>query len=425
MIQFHMIARAYGFLLQEMLGVFPVVALIGPRQIGKSTLVTGEDIASGRRYATMDSIPERSLAQSNPVGFLDDSTPLTIDEVQLAPGLVREIKRRVDARREPGQYLITGSADLNAAADLSHILAGRVGVLELPPLTRWKVHRHTTGNESPPDWVSFIGEGPATIRSAAARIPGDSFDWKTLAVGGFPVNVTASSHRARTLWTESFRTTYLERDLRQISDIGNLMAFSRLMELTAARTGTILNQASLARDVGIPTATVGRYLSILEASLLIRRVPGWYANIGKRIVKSPKLFWRDTGIATHLAGIDATRLAHHPLRGALFETLVHQELAALLPVFVPDARLFHLRTHDGLEIDAVIQSGEHLVPVEIKSRQTVTSEDARSIERWFDLMNEQLPRTPGNLRPAEWGMIIYSGTTIHQVSRRVWALPLV
>ena len=252
-----MIHRANAGLLVEMLTVFPVVALVGPRQVGKSTLVTGESMFSSRLYRTFDGLADRSLAQSDPIAFLDVQGPMTIDEVQLVPSLLRELKRTVDSDRTTGRFLITGSADLNYAADLSHVLAGRVGIVELPPITHFERDSGHAGEQ--PCWIRFALGGPDTLDlHPCGTHATDRFQWRELTVGGFPLSITAASERARRLWFESFRLTYLERDLRRILDVGNLAAFARLMELSAARTGGILNVASMARDCGIPVPTAGR-----------------------------------------------------------------------------------------------------------------------------------------------------------------------
>lgn len=230
-----MISRVFFDLLQEMLTIFPVVAVTGPRRVGKSTLVLREPVARNRRYVTMDSIPDRALAESDPVSLLESECP-TIDEVQLVPQPLREVKRNVDRDPTPGRYLITGSADLNYAADLSHTLAGRVDLIEVPPITLFE--RYGGGNlpDGRPAWVSYITDGPEA--AARLQVEGASmgFSWQDLTVGGFPLSITSTSERARQLWVDSFRTTFLERDLRRLSDIGNLVGFSRIMELSVART---------------------------------------------------------------------------------------------------------------------------------------------------------------------------------------------
>jgi predicted AAA+ superfamily ATPase len=404
-----LIDRFYSSLLQEYLELFPVVAVVGPRQVGKSTLVTSPEIGKGRTYQTLDDISLRSVAERDPRAFLDHPGPVTIDEVQLAPGLLRELKLMTDRDRIPGRFLLTGSADLDHCADLSSVLAGRVGVLRLPPITR----SEETGTER---WRELLGcETVDDLDDHFAGQTAAPFDPDRLLRGGFPPALQAASDRARVLWMDSFRMTYLERDLRRISDIGNLADFDRLMRLSAGISSGLLNQAHLARDAGLSPATAGRHLSVLEASLLIHRLPPYFTNVGKRLVKSPKLFWSDTGLCAHLLGLSLkSDLEAEPLmRGKLFETFVMMEIRALLPLVLPSARLFHLRTHDQLEIDGLIDTGQKKLLFEVKSGRTVTADDALPIERWLKLKPDHGP-----------GLVLYAGEEYRILSPRVRAVPV-
>lgn len=404
-----MIYRIYTKRLLEMLELFPVVAVIGPRQVGKSTLVLSEPIGRNRRYITLDDLASRALAERDPLALLEQAGPVTIDEIQLVPELLRGVKQQVDRDRSAGRYLITGSADLNHCADLSGVLAGRVGILPLPPITCFEER----GMPGTPLWAHFLQQG--TIDTAvSARIHPESFNWNRIVTGGFPLSLTAKNDSQRTLWLEAFRSTYLERDLRRISDIGHLAEFARLMELSAARTAQLLNQAELARDAGLSPATAGRYLSILEASFLIHRQAPYYENIGKRLVKSAKLYWNDTGLVCHLLGIHSSDyLVTNRMKGPLFETFAFGEIQALLPLYMPQARLYYLRTHDGLEIDGLIQQGSTLIPFEIKAAQTVTAEDARPLRRWMALSGRD-----------GIGFVLYAGNRVQLIDRGVWAIPI-
>ncbi len=387
---------------------FPVTAVVGPRQVGKSTMVTHDPIQAGREYLTLDDITLRSFAEKDPKQFLSRKYPVTIDEVQLVPDLLREVKRLTDQNRVPGRFLLTGSADLDHCADLSHVLAGRVGVLALPPITR----AEETGQQNWRKWLE--GRSIEDLDAAFSGKSGAPFDVSRLLKGGFPLSLQAKTDRERTLWMESFRMTYLERDLRRISDIGNLADFNRLMQLTAGNTATLPNQASLARDAGLSPATAGRYLSILEASLLIRRIPPYFTNIGKRLVKSPKLLWTDTGLCSHLLGFkNSSELTREPvLLGRLFETHVLNEVQALLGLLPVAGRLFHIRTHDQLEVDGLVEIGRQKLLLEVKSGRTVTAADAIPIERWIALNPDQGP-----------GIVIYSGTDYQPLSQNVRAIP--
>lgn len=404
-----MIKRIYESLLGEYLGIFPVVAVVGARQVGKSTLVTGERIGAGRRYVTLDELAARGLAERDPGALLEGDGPITIDEVQLAPGLLREIKRRVDEERIAGRYLVTGSADLNHCVELSSVLAGRVGILRLPPILQTEMGGGT-------GWRRWLAA--ETVGDLDAAFEGRSyaaFNWNRLVTGGFPLSLLAKDARERTLWMQAFQTTYLERDLRRLSDVGNLVDFARLMERSASATGTVLNQAQLARDVGMSPATAGRHLSLLEASLLIGRIPPYFANIGKRMVKSPKFIWQDTGLAAHLLGLaDARILRNDPLMaGRLFETFVLTEIQSLLPLVDPAARLFHVRTHDQLEVDGLVQLGRRFLPVEIKAGTSPSGEQAKAINRWTELNPDHGP-----------GVVLHAGTDYVRLSRVARALPV-
>ena len=404
-----MIERFQESLLRELLDCFPVVAVVGARQVGKTTLVTSEGIAAGRTYLSLDDIGLRSVAGEDPKAFLDRGDSITIDEVQLVPELLREIKRLTDKDRKPGRFLLTGSADLDHCADLSAVLAGRVGVLQLPPITLAEENRATGWR----DWLKSRSTKDLDLAFEGRR--GTPFDFERLVRGGFPLSLEAKSARERSLWMESFRMTYLERDLRRISDIGNLAEFNLLMQMTAGFTSSLLNQAALARDVGMSAATAGRHLSILEASLLIHRLPPYFANVGKRLVKSPKLYWTDTGLCAHLTGVNELADLESPggqLRGRLFETFVITEVLALLPLADPAGRLYHLRTHDQLEVDGLVERGPQRLLFEVKASRTVTAADAAPIERWLKLKPEHGP-----------GIVIYAEDTYQTLSANVRAVP--
>jgi uncharacterized protein len=185
------------------------------------------------------------------------------------------------------------------------------------------------------------------------------------------------------------------------------------MKLSALRTAPVLNQAELAREAGLSPATAGRYLSALKANFLIHRLAPYYENVGKRLVKSPKLYGTDTGLACHLLGLHDSDLPSHRMKGALFETFVIREIQSLLPLYMPQARLHYLRTHDQLEIDGLIQQGTRLIPFEIKAAATVTAHDADSIRRWMSLTQRE-----------EVGFVLYAGSRMELVGRNIWAIPI-
>lgn len=405
-----MIERVQAKMLTEMLEVFPVVAVVGPRQVGKSTLVQKPEIAGGRVYRSLDDLAVLGLAQRDPRSLVTDADRVTLDEVQRAPELLLAIKREVDTARRPGRFIVTGSADLDFTANLASVLAGRVGVLFLPPIS-WREQQGRLSRAAFCDWVKArsLGQIEETLPGGSV----DAFDADAVMVGGFPLALTAETAGQRRMWFESFRYTYLERDVRQVSEIGHLADFARLLEVAAARTAQTVNQAMLARDVGLSPATAGRYLSLLEATYQIVRRPPYFSNIGKRLVKSPKLYWLDTGMAAHLLGLKTWQdaVAEH-FAGSLFETFVMNEIDGLLRVFDPQARLYHLRTHDGLEVDGIACSGQRILPVEIKASFTVRTDDARALVRYME-----------REKRASLGLVLYMGADVLRLGDRVIALP--
>jgi len=407
----HMIKRAQEKRLLELLDRFPVVAVIGPRQVGKSTLVCGAVVGANREYFSLDDFDTLGLAQKDPNALLSAGKAVTIDEIQRCPDLLRIIKAAVDKNRRSGRFLITGSADLNLVANLASELAGRVGVLSLPPLS-W---RELEGRLMPPVWLSWVNElGIDGIEKAGKTMVPKVSDVDALLSGGYPLAVTAAGVEARRDWFAAFRFTYLERDVRQISNIGNLADFSRLFQTMASRSSQLLNIASLARDVGLNVATAGRYLSLLEASFQIKRLEPWFSNMGKRLVKSPKVYWSDTGLLAHLLGLDTwIDITAHGVSGALIETFAMMEISKHVELFEPSMRLHFVRSHDGLEVDGLLVKGVKQLPFEIKASSTVRVDDARNLEKYMELSGS-----------ATAGIVFYRGSECRRLGRRVLAVPL-
>ena len=406
-----MIKRAHEKRLQELLARFPVVAVIGPRQVGKSTLVQSAGIGADRAYFTLDDFDTLGLAQTDPDALLSTASKVTLDEVQRCPDLLRRIKAFVDRERRPGRFLVTGSADLNLVANLARELAGRVGILTLPPLM-W---RELEGRLAVPAWLNWVNadgvtEIEATIQTGLPKIA----DEEALLTGGYPLSVTANGVDARRDWFAAYRFTYLERDVRQISAIGNLADFARFFQTVASRSSQLLNLASLGRDVGLNATTAGRYLSLLEASFQVRRLEPWFTNMGKRLVKSPKVYWSDTGMLAHLLGLATWKDAvAHGLSGMLFETFAMMEIARQVEVFDSSMRLHFVRSHDGLEVDGLLVRGVKQLPFEIKASSTIRVEDGAGLEKYLALSGK------GTV-----GIVFYRGTERRRLGKRVIAVPM-
>lgn len=319
--------REIGFRLTRALKHLPVVVVSGLRQAGKSTLLQQERaLAAGRTYRTLDDFAVLAAARANPDALLADA--VTLDEVQRCPELLVAVKRSVDERRRPGRFLLSGSANLALLGQVSETLAGRAAYFTLQPMTRREIGR-TTGR--PPFLPRFLRD-PQTPAGAAKPVTEAE-----VVLGGLPPACLGGLEAAAE-WFRGYVQTYVERDIRQLAQVGDLVAFRTLAQLVALRTGQVVVTSSLARDAKLNAATTARYLHLLETSFLTRRLPPFLKNRSTRLIKSPKCHITDSGLAAHLAGITDLTPGHDDLlRGALFETYVAQNLAALLEAHVPDA----------------------------------------------------------------------------------------
>ena len=337
--------RAAGFL-RRCARHYPVVTITGPRQAGKSTLCVS--VFPDLPRVSFEPVDVREYASSDPRSFLREYPGGAIfDEVQHVPGLLSYLQEIVDADPRPGRFILTGSQNLALTAAVSQSLAGRTAVLELLPLSLDELRRFPEAGQSL---------------------------WPVVWAGGYPRiydrNIPADQ------WLRDYVTNYVQRDVRAIQNIQDLTAFATFLKLAAARTGQELNLSELGADAGVSQPTAKGWLSVLEASYLCHRVPAWTRNTRKQLVKTPKLYFIDTGLACWLLGIrDPEQLRLHPLRGAIFESWVAGEvLKARLNAGLP-ARLFHFRQTRGAEIDLLVERGaEDLIAVECKSGATVHSE---------------------------------------------------
>lgn len=350
MYDYYMYPRLLAPTLQRLSASFPVVAVTGPRQSGKTTLV--RHLFTGKAYVSLEDPQERAFASEDPRGFLARFGGGAIfDEAQRWPDLFSYLQGMVDEDRTPGRFVLTGSQQFGLLSGVTQSLAGRVGMTRLLPLS--------------------LDELPS------ARI--DTLTLDELILHGLYPALHAPPAVQAADWLASYVATYVERDVRQVINVQDLAAFQKFLRLCAARTGQLLNASALAGEAGISSHTARAWLSVLEACDLVFLLPPYHRSFGKRLVKSPKLYFVDTGLACWLLGIrDAGTLALHPLRGAIFETLVVGEflkfrLNAGLP---PD--LYFWRDNNGLEADLVFEAGGRPQPVEIKSGATVTPDYIRA-----------------------------------------------
>lgn len=362
------IQRTIEKLLPGILATFPCMAVTGPRQSGKSTLL--RHALPEYRYVTLDDPAVLEQAHSDPVYFLDSlGDHCIIDEIQLAPGILSYVKMRVDAdRSRNGRFVFTGSQQFGMIRNLGDSLAGRIALLDLLPFAAGEMQQTAT-----------ITGGLELFASSCLT-------------GTYP-QLAITPEIDRRLWYSSYIQTYLERDIRSLYDIGSLREFHRFMQLLAVRCSQMLNMSSFATDLGVSVTTIKRWLSVLEAGRIIFILPPHFNNLGKRITKMPKVYFLDTGLACYLAGVrDREQLLEGPLAGALFENYCLQETVKCFANQGERPRLSYLRTNNGLEVDLIIE-GLNLwtLPVEIKLSRTPTAALAAGLTRYASLFAKADP----------------------------------
>jgi predicted AAA+ superfamily ATPase len=358
-----------------------------------------------RPYLTLDAYEVLDQAMNAPDQLLARGDRLILDEVQRAPDLLLSIKRAVDEDRRPGRFLLTGSANLALMAKVSETLAGRAVYLTLGPMTR----REQAGLGTAGSWDLLLDVEPDRWLESIldSTYGGPALDWRDLARrGGYPTPaLELKSDDDRAAWFEGYQRTYLERDLQQLSSVDDLVAFRRLARAAALRVGGLQNQADLARDVGLAPSTAQRWMDLLEASYQLVRLESYSVNRIRRLVKSPKIFWNDTGLALHLAGAEPG--------GAHLENLVASELWAWRETRTRRPEILFWRTSRGAEVDFVIETPDRLVPIEVKTAPRVRVSDARHLELFMDEYPEAAPR----------GILLYGGDQVHPLTERVLAVP--
>ena len=349
----------------------PVVVVTGARQTGKSTLVR-ELLPVHRPYHSLDDLDVRAQAERAPHDLLARGEPLVLDEVQRVPDMLLAVKRMVDQQWRPGRYILTGSANLLLMRRISESLAGRASYLTLWPLTRWELLGEGRAGIWPELFERPVESWPALL----ARQAPPPADWRDVARrGGYPVPaIDLAGREDRAIWFDGYIRTYLERDLQDLSAIESIVDFRRLMQATCLRLGQLLNQTQLGRDVQLPQPTVRRWLSLLETSYQLVRLPAYAANRTKRLIKTPKAYWCDTALALQLGGSSEPQGSH-------FENLVLADLLAWRDSSVsgrPD--LFYWRTTTGEEVDFVIERGGDLIGIEVKVTTRPRVADARHLQ---------------------------------------------
>lgn len=375
------IPRKLASKLLELAGFYPVVVVTGPRQAGKTTLCRAA--FPDKTYVSLESLDTRDFAHTDPRGFLAEyRNGAIIDEIQQVPSLASYLQTEVDELPTLGRFILTGSQHFGISQAISQSLAGRCGLLALLA----------------PDWEE--------LRQFSV-VPDDLYTllWQGSYPRIYDRNIPAQQ------WLADYTATYIERDVRQVVNVGDLLAFSGFMKLCAGRTAQEINLSALGSDAGVSHNTARAWLSILETSYLIHRLPAWHSNIRKQVVKAPKLHFLDSGLVCYLLNIrEPEQLRHHPLRGAIFESWVVAELYKAQVHRGEQPNLYHYRESRGLEMDVLVNLGNRLCAIEVKSAATVAADFFKCFEPFSErVRNTDLPSRIENI-------VVYGGESSQQRS---------
>jgi len=387
----------------------PVVMVVGARQTGKSTFVkTLLKESYPAQYYTMDDPAVLAAAVASPLSFLESLPEQAIlDEVQRVPDIFVPLKKIVDQAKTPGRFILTGSANVLTLPRVSESLAGRMEIHTLWPFSQGEIGKR---KEIFIDTV-FGKNFPKTVRGIKRN---DLIN--RMVSGGYPEIIGRQLKKRRDSWFQSYITSIIQRDVRDLANIEGLKELPNLLALLASRTGGLLNHSELSRTSGIPQTTLKRYFALLQMVYLIVSLPAWFSNLGKRLVKSPKIYLNDTGLLCHLNGIDFEKLQHDPNAiGPVFENFVVMELMKQNSWSTKQVKLHHFRTNGGEEVDIVLEGmGGQLVGIEVKSASSLDENHFRGLKALQSLVSGKFCR----------GIILYTGQDLIAFGKDLYAVPV-
>ena len=384
----------------------PVVIVIGPRQCGKTTLV--RDLITGsREFLTMDDDTVLASARSDPTGLVRGLDKSTIDEVQRAPDLLRAIKRSVDEDRRAGRFLLTGSANLLTVPQISESLAGRMEMVNLLPLSRAEIFAHK------PTFLKAAFQGKLG-KSGETLIGEDLVE--AVLIGGYPKMLRRKLPERRQAWARDYIRAIVQRDVRDIAEVEKLDQMPRLLQVLAHHSGQLTNFTQMGGQVGFDDKTTRKYVGVLEQLFLVRRVQPWFRNQLKRLGKTPKLYFLDSGLLATLLGVTAGQVAKdRAIFGRLLETFVYSEILKQISWINNSCTLHHYRDKDQDEVDIVVEDGSGaLVGIKVKASATVNSSDFKGLRKLVDACGDDL----------KLGLVLYDGEKSVPFGNRLFAAPM-
>jgi uncharacterized protein len=398
------INRWQSLLLKNALSNYPVVIITGARQVGKSTFLRNDVNLKDWKYITLDDFDLLKQSRNEPESLWINSDRIIIDEAQKSPDVLSAIKKAIDSNNNKKQFILSGAANLLLMRRVTETLAGRASYIVLPPMA----YSEKKGLENNRILERLFSE--ENIENNLNKLDIS----ETLIRGFMPPLLRFKNIEDIPGWWESYSMTYLERDLRELSQVGSLIDFRNLMQILALRTARVLNQSEVARDSSISQPTTHRYINLLQTSHIIEVIPAFFKNRTKRLVKSPKIYWIDPSMAIYLAGYyDKKSLESSREYGLFFESLVYHHIRILTNLLKPNANIYHYRTMGGQEVDFIIEWGNKLVAMEVKLSDKVKYDDLKNI-RIF------LQDYPGTIA----GLIIYNGTELKYLDKKIIAVPI-